>query len=101
MNLPQTKLSELDAWLPDQWKLQQAARNEALNRAAPRLRRARTPYIAAFSCYALSWRNIATLAPAPQDVVRSPLNELPAASAAENHRMRRIAVMEIQKVGRA
>jgi len=33
MNLPQTKLSELDAWLPDQWKLQQAARNEALNRA--------------------------------------------------------------------
>jgi len=27
--------------------------------------------------------------------------ELPAASAAENHRMRRIAVMEIQKVGRA
>jgi transposase len=34
MNLPQTKLSELDAWLPDQWKLQQAARNEALNRAA-------------------------------------------------------------------
>jgi len=34
MNLPQTKLSELDDWLPDQWKLQQAARNEALSRAA-------------------------------------------------------------------
>ena len=34
MNLPQTKLSELDAWLPDQWKLQQAARSEALNRVA-------------------------------------------------------------------
>ena len=34
MNLPQTKLSELDAWLPDQWKLHQAARTEALNRAA-------------------------------------------------------------------
>src|SRR6266404_1611025 len=34
MNLPQTKLSELDAWLPDQWKLHQAARSEALNRAA-------------------------------------------------------------------
>lgn len=27
----------------------------------------------AFSCYAVSWRNIATLAPTPQDVVRSPL----------------------------
>src|SRR5260370_21164235 len=36
MNLPQTKLSELDAWLPDQWKLRQAVRNEALNlRASP------------------------------------------------------------------
>jgi hypothetical protein len=35
MNLPQTKLSELDAWLPDQWKLHHAARSEALNRAAP------------------------------------------------------------------
>src|SRR5258705_10115994 len=34
MNLPQTKLSELHAWLPDQWKLQQAARSEALNRVA-------------------------------------------------------------------
>jgi len=34
MNLPQTKLSELDAWLPDKWKLRQAARSEALNRAA-------------------------------------------------------------------
>jgi transposase len=34
MNLPQTKLSELDAWLPDQWKLHQAARQEALNKAA-------------------------------------------------------------------
>jgi len=34
MNLPQTKLSELDAWLPDHWKLHQAARTEALNRAA-------------------------------------------------------------------
>src|SRR5260370_30456625 len=31
MNLPQTKLSELDAWLPHQWKLQPAARSEALN----------------------------------------------------------------------
>jgi hypothetical protein len=27
----------------------------------------------AFSCYAVSWRNIATLAPTTQDVVRSPL----------------------------
>jgi len=27
----------------------------------------------AFSCYALSWRNIATLAHTTQDVVRSPL----------------------------
>jgi transposase len=34
MNLPQAKLSELDAWLPDQWKLHQAARTEALNPAA-------------------------------------------------------------------
>lgn len=34
MNLPQTKLSELDAWLPDQWKIRQAARQEALNKAA-------------------------------------------------------------------
>jgi transposase len=34
MNLPQTKLSELDAWLPDQWKLHQAAQTEALKRAA-------------------------------------------------------------------
>jgi hypothetical protein len=25
MNLPQTKLSELDAWLPDQWKLHETA----------------------------------------------------------------------------
>src|SRR5438876_10921335 len=29
----------------------------------------------AFSCYALSWRNIATLAHTTQDVVRSPLTE--------------------------
>ena len=28
--------------------------------------------MSAFSCYAVSWRNIATLAPTPQDVVRSP-----------------------------
>jgi len=31
--------------------------------------------MSAFSCYAVSWRNIATLAPTPQDVVRSPLTE--------------------------
>src|SRR5437016_794692 len=30
----------------------------------------------AFSCYALSWRNIATLAHTTQDVVRSPLTIL-------------------------
>src|SRR5258707_7724199 len=30
----------------------------------------------AFSCYALSWRNIATLPHTTQDVVRSPLTEL-------------------------
>src|SRR5207244_4512710 len=30
----------------------------------------------AFSCYALSWRNIATLAHTTQDVVRSPLTSL-------------------------
>ena len=35
MNLPSAALSDLDAWLPDQWKLRQAARSEALNRAAP------------------------------------------------------------------
>jgi transposase len=35
MNLPQTKLSELDAWLPDQWKLHEMARLAALNEAAP------------------------------------------------------------------
>jgi transposase len=35
MNLPQTKLSELAAWLPDQWKLHEMARREALNEAAP------------------------------------------------------------------
>jgi transposase len=35
MNLPQTKLSELDAWLPDQWKLHHTARRAALNEAAP------------------------------------------------------------------
>jgi transposase len=35
MNLPQTKLSELDAWLPDQWKLHEMARRAALNEAAP------------------------------------------------------------------
>src|SRR5438132_906886 len=34
MNLPQTKLSELHAWLPDQWKLRQAVRSEVLNRGA-------------------------------------------------------------------
>ena len=34
MNLPQTKLSELDAWLPDQWKLHETARRAALNKAA-------------------------------------------------------------------
>src|SRR5260370_19776211 len=34
MNLPQTKLSELDAWLPDQWKLRQTVPTEALNRGA-------------------------------------------------------------------
>src|ERR1700756_3119699 len=31
MTLPQTKLSELDAWLPDQWKLHEMARLAALN----------------------------------------------------------------------
>jgi integrase len=31
----------------------------------------------AFSCYALSWRNIATLAHTTQDVVRSPLTPTP------------------------
>ena len=30
VNLPSVKLSELDAWLPDRWKLQQAARAAAL-----------------------------------------------------------------------
>jgi transposase len=35
MNLPQTKLSELAAWLPDQWKLHEMARRAALNEAAP------------------------------------------------------------------
>jgi transposase len=35
MNLPQTKLSELDAWLTDQWNLHQTARRAALNEAAP------------------------------------------------------------------
>jgi transposase len=34
VNLPQTKLSELDAWLPDQWKLRQAARCASLDNAA-------------------------------------------------------------------
>jgi transposase len=34
LNLPQTKLSELDAWLPDQWKLRQAARCASLDNAA-------------------------------------------------------------------
>ena len=34
VNLPSLKMSELDAWLPDRWKLQQAARAEAL-RPAP------------------------------------------------------------------
>lgn len=34
MNLPQTKLTALDAWLPNQWKLDQAARCAALNKAA-------------------------------------------------------------------
>jgi transposase len=34
MNLPQTKLSELDAWLPDQWKLSQTERCAALKKAA-------------------------------------------------------------------
>jgi hypothetical protein len=34
MNLPQTKLNELHAWLPDLWKLHQAVRSDALNRAA-------------------------------------------------------------------
>jgi transposase len=31
VNLPSVKLSELDAWLPDRWKLQQAARAAALH----------------------------------------------------------------------
>src|SRR5579863_10635017 len=34
VNLPSVKLSELDAWLPDRWKLQHAARAAAL-RPAP------------------------------------------------------------------
>jgi transposase len=34
VNLPQTKLSELDAWLLDQWKLRQAARCASLDNAA-------------------------------------------------------------------
>ena len=33
MNLPQSKLSGLDAWLPEQWKLHQTARRAALNKA--------------------------------------------------------------------
>jgi hypothetical protein len=32
--------------------------------------------MSAFSCYAVSWRNIATLAPTLQDVVRSPLTKM-------------------------
>jgi transposase len=34
VNLPSVKLRELDAWLPDRWKLQQVARAAAL-RPAP------------------------------------------------------------------
>jgi transposase len=34
VNLPRAKLSELDAWLPDQWKLRQATRQEAFQIAA-------------------------------------------------------------------
>ncbi len=35
MNLPQTKMSDLPTWLPDQWKLRQAAQLASLERAIP------------------------------------------------------------------
>jgi len=76
MNLPQTKLSELDAWLPDQWKLRQAAANRGFEpRSLPGSVKLALRMPPAFSCFALSCRNIATLAHATQDVVRSPLTK--------------------------
>jgi hypothetical protein len=35
MNLPATRINELSAWLPDQWKQLQAARMANLQSAAP------------------------------------------------------------------
>jgi hypothetical protein len=35
INLPETKMSELSDWLPDQWKLRHAARMASLNTAFP------------------------------------------------------------------
>jgi hypothetical protein len=35
MNLPQAKISALPAWLPDQWKLRQAARLATLQSTSP------------------------------------------------------------------
>jgi transposase len=35
MNLPQAKVSELSDWLPDQWKIRQAARMASFNTAPP------------------------------------------------------------------
>jgi hypothetical protein len=35
MNLPATRMNELSAWLPDQWKQLQAARMANLQSAAP------------------------------------------------------------------
>jgi hypothetical protein len=39
VNLPTTRMSELSAWLPDQWKLAQAARLASLQNQAPMLPR--------------------------------------------------------------
>jgi hypothetical protein len=35
INLPTTRMSELSAWVPDQWKLAQAARLASLQNQAP------------------------------------------------------------------
>ena len=37
INLPTTRISELSAWLPDQWKLAQTARLASLQNRAPHL----------------------------------------------------------------
>jgi hypothetical protein len=37
INLPTTRISELSAWFPDQWKLAQAARITSLQKQAPHL----------------------------------------------------------------